>query len=77
MYFSDKCGLHSEFLKMLQNHKGDLQTLPKGIILLYVPKGTYSWFPRGPITLFEDWSLLGKGGGLEVESANDLINSDY
>lgn len=27
MYFSDKSGLHSQFLKMLQNHKGAVKGL--------------------------------------------------
>lgn len=38
IYFTDICGLHSQFLKMLQSHKGETD------VLLFINRGKF-WFP--------------------------------
>lgn len=82
MYFSDKSGLHSQFLKMLQSHKGAVEVLlfmtvtcrshPRAQV---VPRRT-NHVMRGlePSGLPQ---LLGRYGGLQAGSVNDLINLDY
>lgn len=63
IYFSDISGLHPQFLKMLQSHKGEVNDL----VLMKVTYAPYQT------------SLPVRGKELEVDEsmANGLVNHDY